>query len=185
MHGKVLSNHVQLRATVPSSGSFNLGSDAHERASAGKGGSKFLYGTVPNDVKVSSDSLNEQNRGPRTNKSENQLVVKAYTTRAGNVNAQGNIVIHADEYNRDDFVLDLLNAKFFVIKSYSEDDVHKSMKYNVWSSTPNGNKKLNSAFEDAQRIAAGNPRGCPVFLFFSVSDYYSQVWSVFKHVAKL
>ncbi|XP_075085695.1 YTH domain-containing protein ECT4 isoform X2 [Nicotiana tabacum] len=169
MHGKVLSNHVQLRATVPSSGSFNLGSDAHERASAGKGGSKFLYGTVPNDVKVRSDSLNEQNRGPRTNTSENQLVVKAYTTRAGNVNAQGNIVIHADEYNRDDFVLDLLNAKFFVIKSYSEDDVHKSMKYNVWSSTPNGNKKLNSAFKDAQRIAAGNPRGCPVFLFFSVN----------------
>ncbi|KAL2528279.1 uncharacterized protein Fot_20880 [Forsythia ovata] len=62
-----------------------------------------------------------------------------------------------------------MNAKFFVIKSYSEDDVHKSIKYNVWSSTPNGNKKLNAAYEDAQRIAAGDSRGCPIFLFFSVN----------------
>ncbi|XP_059280852.1 YTH domain-containing protein ECT3 isoform X2 [Lycium ferocissimum] len=167
-HGKALSNHVQLRASVPSSNdSSHLGSGAHERVSAGKGG--LLYGRVPNDVNVSPDSLNEQNRGPRTNRSKNQLVVKAYTSRAGNVDAQGNIVIHADEYNRDNFQLDLLNAKFFVIKSYSEDDVHKSIKYNVWSSTPNGNKKLNSAFEDAQRVPAGDPRGCPVFLFFSVN----------------
>ncbi|KAJ8573975.1 hypothetical protein K7X08_010486 [Anisodus acutangulus] len=159
VHGKALPNHVQLRTSVPSSnGSSHLGSGAHERGSAGKGGPKFLYERVPNDVKVSPDSLNEQNQGPRINRSKNQLVVKAYTSRAGNVDAQGNIVIHADEYNRDDFQLDL-----------SEDDVHKSIKYNVWSSTPNGNKKLDSAFEDAQRVAAGDPRGCPVFLFFSVN----------------
>ncbi|KAJ8528903.1 hypothetical protein K7X08_030643 [Anisodus acutangulus] len=171
VHGKALSNHVQLRASVPSSNSSShLGSGAHERGSAGKGGPKFLYERVPNDVKVSPNSLNEQNRGPRTHRSKNQLVVKAYTSRAGNVDTQGNIVIHADEYNRGDFQLDLPSAKFFVIKSYSEDDVHKSIKYNVWSSTPNGNKKLNSIFEDAQRVVAGDPRGCPVFLFFSVNS---------------
>ncbi|KAL2552649.1 putative high-glucose-regulated protein [Forsythia ovata] len=51
----------------------------------------------------------------------------------------------------------------------NEDDVHESIKYNVWSSTPNGNKKLNNAYEDAQRIAAADSRGCPIFIFFSVN----------------
>ncbi|KAL0388933.1 UNVERIFIED_CONTAM: YTH domain-containing protein ECT2 [Sesamum radiatum] len=73
------------------------------------------------------------------------------------------------KYNKVDFPADYVNAKFFVIKSYSEDDVHKSIKYNVWSSTPNGNKKLNAAYEDAQKIAAGGSQNCPIFLFFSVN----------------
>ncbi|CAH1445232.1 unnamed protein product [Lactuca virosa] len=41
-------------------------------------------------------------------------------------------------------------AKFYIIKSYSEDDVHKCVKYDVWSSTPNGNKKLDIAFLEAE-----------------------------------
>lgn len=87
----------------------------------------------------------------------------------GDGNEQGNIVIYTDQYNKEDFSLDYENAKFFVIKSYSEDDVHKSIKYNVWSSTPHGNKKLESAYEDAQKIAAEKSGVCPIFLFFSVS----------------
>ena len=97
-------------------------------------------------------------------------MVKAYTSKAEYSDAEGNIIIYTDQYNKDDFPIDYVDAKFFVIKSYSEDDVHKSIKYNVWSSTPHGNKKLESAFEDAQKIAAGKPSGCPIFLFFSVSS---------------
>ncbi|KAH7513577.1 hypothetical protein FEM48_Zijuj12G0215000 [Ziziphus jujuba var. spinosa] len=71
----------------------------------------------------------------------------------GHTNAQGNIIIHTDQYNKDYYPVEYADAKSFVIKSYSEDDVHKGIKYNVWSSTPHGNKKLNNAYEDAQRIA--------------------------------
>ncbi|CAL9109998.1 unnamed protein product [Musa acuminata var. zebrina] len=81
----------------------------------------------------------------------------------------GCIIISPDDYNKDDFPVNYPDAKFFVIKSYSEDDVHKSIKYNVWSSTPNGNKRLNSAYEDAQIKSAGKSRKCPVFLFYSVN----------------
>jgi hypothetical protein len=35
---------------------------------------------------------------------------------------------------------------------------------------PHGNKKLDRAYEDAQRIAAEKLRICPMFLFFSVSS---------------
>ncbi|PWA91642.1 hypothetical protein CTI12_AA088980 [Artemisia annua] len=63
----------------------------------------------------------------------------------------------------------ILVQAFFVIKLYSEDDVHKSIKYNVWSSAPNENKKLNSAYEEAQKISIGDLKGCPIFLCFSVN----------------
>eukprot|EP00850_Spirogloea_muscicola_P015271 SM000115S23950 [mRNA] locus=s115:291818:293258:- [translate_table: standard] len=46
-----------------------------------------------------------------------------------------------------------------------EDDVHKSIKYGVWASTPNGNRRLDDAYREAQATTGG----CPVFLFFSVN----------------
>ncbi|KAL0335276.1 UNVERIFIED_CONTAM: YTH domain-containing protein ECT4 [Sesamum radiatum] len=61
------------------------------------------------------------------------------------------------------------DAKFYVIKSYSEDDVHKCIKYDVWSSTPNGNRKLDAAFREADAKTSETGTKCPVFLFFSVN----------------
>ncbi|KIO34821.1 hypothetical protein M407DRAFT_63820, partial [Tulasnella calospora MUT 4182] len=52
--------------------------------------------------------------------------------------------------------------RYFVIKSYTEDDVHKSLKYEIWSSTEPGNKRLDKAFKE------NNGRG-PIYLFFSVN----------------
>ena len=134
---------------------------------------------MPNGGNGSSDVLGEQNRGPRVGRSKHQLSVKAYTTMAGDGNEQGNIVIYPDQYNMEDFPLGYENAKFFVIKSYSEDDVHKSIKYNVWSSTPHGNKKLENAYEDAKKIAAEKSEVCPIFLLFSVSVHYLDTINVF------
>ncbi|KAG5011680.1 hypothetical protein JHK82_023872 [Glycine max] len=133
---------------------LNLALPAVHRSAAAKLRPKLHNGkVVPNGGNGSSDVLGEQNQGPRVSRSKHQLSVKAYTTMAGDANEQGNIVIYPDQYNKEDFSLDYENAKFFVIKSYSEDDVHKSIKYNVWSSTPHGNK-LENAYEDAKKIAA-------------------------------
>lgn len=74
-----------------------------------------------------------------------------------------------DHYNLSDFQTEYENAKFYVIKSFNEDDIHKSIKYNVWTSTRYGNKKLNAAFCDAEANASETSMKCPVFLFFSVS----------------
>jgi hypothetical protein len=52
-------------------------------------------------------------------------------------------------------------SQFFVIKSFSEEDVHKSIKYNVWSSTKTGNQTLNTAYTLTKE------RGGDVYLFFS------------------
>lgn len=169
-NGRVSSHRTQLKVSLPVSNAFSdFGANVYGHAAVDKLRPKFQYSRSSNVVNGSPDLLSEQNRGPRTNKSKNHISVKAYATKAGDGNAQDSIIIYTDQYNKDDFPVDYLNAKFFVIKSYSEDDVHKSIKYNVWSSTPNGNRKLDNAYADAQKIASGDPSGCPIFLFFSVN----------------
>lgn len=74
-----------------------------------------------------------------------------------------------NKYNKPDFQTKYEEAKFFMIKSFNEDDIHKSIKYNVWASTPRGNEKLDAAFQDAQRLTSKGSK-CPIFLFFSVSN---------------
>ncbi|KAL6636774.1 hypothetical protein ACP70R_024346 [Stipagrostis hirtigluma subsp. patula] len=105
------------------------------------------------------DGLNELKRGPRSGLFKNQQGSEAAVVRDGS-----NAVVQ-DQYNRADFVETYSDAKFFIIKSYSEDDVHKSIKYSVWASTPSGNKKLDAAYLEAQEKSSS----CPVFLLFSVN----------------
>ncbi|KAL1921396.1 uncharacterized protein VTP21DRAFT_11112 [Calcarisporiella thermophila] len=64
--------------------------------------------------------------------------------------------------NPPHFDLNPVNARFFVIKSYTEDDVHKSLKYDIWASTEIGNRRLDKAFRE-------NENKGPIYLFFSVN----------------
>ena len=48
--------------------------------------------------------------------------------------------------------IDWSACKGFVCKSFSEDDIHKSIKYGKWSSTPRGNAKLSEAFQQQQQL---------------------------------
>lgn len=65
-------------------------------------------------------------------------------------------------YNPKELNLNVKGARFFIIKSYSEDDIHRSIKYAIWCSTEHGNKRLDTAF--MEREGKG-----PVYLFFSVN----------------
>jgi len=66
------------------------------------------------------------------------------------------------KYNPRDYNLNPKNARFFVIKSYSEDDIHRSIKYGIWCSTEHGNKRLDDAFKSQEGKG-------PVLLFYSVN----------------
>ena len=48
--------------------------------------------------------------------------------------------------------IDWSACKGFVCKSFSEDDIHKSIKYGKRSSTPRGNAKLSEAFRQQQLL---------------------------------
>uniref|UniRef100_A0ACD6A8P8 Uncharacterized protein n=1 Tax=Avena sativa TaxID=4498 RepID=A0ACD6A8P8_AVESA len=115
------------------------------------------------------DGLNELKRGPRSNpiKTEQGTGAADVATAKGQElpTSDASDAVVKDQYNKADFVETYSDAKFFVIKSYSEDDVHKSIKYNVWASTPNGNKRLDAAYQAAKDESSNSP----VFLFFSVN----------------
>merc|ERR1719228_1526837 len=71
-----------------------------------------------------------------------------------------------NEYNPKSFDMSPKYARYFVIKSFSEDDIHRSIKYEIWCSTDHGNKRLDAAYK-AQKSAT-NGQG-PIYLFFSVN----------------
>ncbi|KAM0910726.1 hypothetical protein ACQ4PT_013962 [Festuca glaucescens] len=109
-----------------------------------------------------SEDIRDQVCGPRANKLNN---ASTPTTKKDILSP----LVRRDQFNRSDFSVQYEHAKFFMIKSYSEDNIHKGIKYNVWASTPNGNNKLDAAFHDAQALTEEKGTKCPVFLFFSVN----------------
>ncbi|KAL5216539.1 hypothetical protein ABZP36_007940 [Zizania latifolia] len=111
--------------------------------------------------KGSLEFLNEQNRGPRAIKPKKEVNSSSTEDR----NRKTALIIDPILYNQPDFVIKYEDAKFFVIKSYTEDHIHKSIKYGVWASTASGNRKLNAAYCEAKE----REHHCPVFLFFSVN----------------
>ena len=52
------------------------------------------------------------------------------------------------------------HARMFVVKSFTEDDVHKAMKYGIWTSLPHNNRTFSAAWEG--EIG-------PVYFLFSVN----------------
>lgn len=67
-----------------------------------------------------------------------------------------------NNYNPKEYDPTPKNARFFIIKSYSEDDIHRSIKYSIWCSAEHGNKRLDAAFKERDNKG-------PVFLFYSVN----------------
>ncbi|KAL5708639.1 hypothetical protein ACHQM5_019410 [Ranunculus cassubicifolius] len=97
-----------------------------------------------------SDTLHDLNRGPRS---------KGFKSNGYSITTPIRI-----QYNKEDFSVNYIEAKFFIIMSRTEDDIHKSIKYNIWTSTSNGRKTLDAKFKEAKEKS----NECPVFLFFSV-----------------
>jgi hypothetical protein len=71
-------------------------------------------------------------------------------------------LIAAKGYNPREFDTQPAQARFFVIKSFTEDDVFKSIKFEIWSSTVLGNNRLDKAFSESANKG-------PIYLFFSVN----------------
>ncbi|XP_010483385.1 PREDICTED: uncharacterized protein LOC104761914 isoform X2 [Camelina sativa] len=106
------------------------------------------------------------NRGPRSSsRVKSKISSKPGSTTDDSTSDSSTAGPNPSLYNHPEFVTEYKNAKFFVVKSFSEDNVHRSIKYNVWASTPHGNKKLDTAYRDAEKMGGK----CPIFLFFSVN----------------
>ncbi|GLT28624.1 hypothetical protein SLA2020_035430 [Shorea laevis] len=117
-------------------------------------------------IYISNDSHGiDRNRGPRALKLKAKSTSEQSFPSVNRRNDTTKSGLKHNLYNCSDFITDYENAKFFIIKSFSEDNVHKSIKYNVWASTPHGNKKLDAAYREEKEMKGT----CPVFLLFSVN----------------
>ena len=65
-------------------------------------------------------------------------------------------------YNPKEYKLNTENARYFIIKSFAEDDVFASVKNSIWCSTIRGNERLDRAFK--------SQAGSPIYLFYSVNN---------------
>ncbi|EIW84824.1 YTH-domain-containing protein [Coniophora puteana RWD-64-598 SS2] len=138
-------------------------------------------GNIPNVPPIPQQYLNQNVGGqaPRLGQQQQQQQQTAFGQQAPLQQTQGEgggqplsgfigspidvpSLIAVKGYNPTQFDTRPAFARYFVIKSYTEDDVHKSLKYEIWSSTDPGNKRLDKAFKEL----AG--RG-PIYLFFSVN----------------
>ncbi|KAL2335072.1 hypothetical protein Fmac_016285 [Flemingia macrophylla] len=144
-------------------GSFN---NKHKALSGGR---------IVDHAKKNMDGFGELNKGPRSSNGSDDksvkgpvpvtLLLRGQDLPIKSDNKEVSLVPSKEQCNGEDFPENFSDAKFFVIKSYSEDDIHKSIKYSVWASTLSGNKKLDAAYHQAKE----NPGYCPVFLLFSVN----------------
>lgn len=93
------------------------------------------------------------------------ITAKATTTKTNGDN--NNNSVDLDGINPIEFTIEkeinLEKDKFFVIKSFSAQDVYNSIRYKIWCSTEAGNVKLNDAYKEC------NQNDGNVYLFFSVN----------------
>ena len=52
---------------------------------------------------------------------------------------------------KDQVQMDWRHAKYFIVKAFDEENIHKSIKYGVWSSTYINNIILDEAFSESRR----------------------------------
>ena len=90
------------------------------------------------------------------------LPSKAFEPPAMGISPEVAALVREKGYNPAEFDTRPASARFFVIKSFTEDDVFKSIKFEIWSSTPLGNNRLDKAHKES------NAQG-PIYLFFSVN----------------
>lgn len=57
-------------------------------------------------------------------------------------------------------------ARYFIIKSFTEEDVHRAVKYKMWCSTYYGNRRLESAYDNIKKSYGDDGE---IYLFFSVN----------------
>lgn len=109
-----------------------------------------------------SFTLPTNNEFNSKSENSNKLDQPSYTKQSNiAINNIKNVQLYLSPYtypnNPNNF-----HARYFVLKSIDEDNILKSIKYSVWSSTQKGNAKLNKIYKDSLNKY-------PVYLFFSVN----------------
>jgi len=95
--------------------------------------------------------------------------------RARDYNDDGSIVEafpHLKGFNDPNFNIDSVESDdyFFIMRSSNDDNIHKAIKYHVWTSTASSNARLQEAWNDANNPSKSKPN--KIYLIYSVVNSY-------------
>lgn len=135
---QIVNNNVKGKQQPPSGGRWSRQNQGNQNSS---------NSGIDNTVAVANDSHLDINR-----MKDNSPLLKK--------------LMHKYNFNPRDLSLEWKNARFFIIKSYSEDDIFRSIKYSSWTSTEHGNRRLNDAFNEQEKTGIKTP----IYLLFSVNS---------------
>jgi len=144
-------NHLNINAKEPQA------SKPHNKNSLDNNSSNVNSSSSPNS---SFDSDSKVKMSPRTQ--------ERLTTVYGEINSTKLLVERLNlELNVNKDKLEIpRRARYFIIKSFTEEDVHRAVKYKMWCSTYYGNRRLESAYDNMKK-SYGNDGD--IILFFSVN----------------
>lgn len=73
---------------------------------------------------------------------------------------------HLEKVNDSNFNVEEVtsNAKFFIMRSSNDDNIHKAIKYHIWTTTPNGKAALREAWQSFEE----NKLDPEIYLVFTV-----------------
>ena len=128
---------------------------------SGQPGQRTLW-TANRGNRTAPPAPYSQGPGPHPGSSNSQSGGSYPKSSSEPTNATLEKLKSANQYNPKELTLNVKNARYFIIKSYSEDDIHRSIKYGIWCSTEHGNKRLDAAYRER------DDKG-PVYFFFSVN----------------
>eukprot|EP00456_Euglypha_rotunda_P062865 TRINITY_DN53063_c0_g1_i7.p1 TRINITY_DN53063_c0_g1~~TRINITY_DN53063_c0_g1_i7.p1 ORF type:complete len:181 (-),score=16.65 TRINITY_DN53063_c0_g1_i7:11-553(-) len=107
-------------------------------------------GTVPNGVGYRK-RIPQTTQTTQTQATQTQTQAETETTETGEKVQQNPIALKLG-VNPETFDINPTFARFFVIKSYSAEDVHKSIKYGVWTSTKQIGRAVQQECRDRSRM---------------------------------
>ena len=156
------NNHFSINYNYPENKNINNYRENYSRGRRFRGRKNYplVYHNIPNHR---SGYYNNYPNFPIYNKNFNNHYKQknALYRKEKYIYKEYPYLIDINENNSD--ILKEINTdcKFYVIKSFSEEDIHKSIKYGVWSSSKYGNNVLSNAFNITKE------KGSFVYLFFS------------------
>lgn len=171
----------------PYNKNFNAyyGNNSYKKSNyRGQGYNKTYGANYSNDSSYNNESYGKRyDKTTKYNSNYRKEVVDPYMAQAMLQRAEMYILTKypnlIDINSKNEKLSSIINeaSQFFIIKSFSEEDVHKAIKYGVWSSTKTGNQTLSNAF----KLCTEN--GGHVYLIFSTngSGRYSGIARMKSH----
>ena len=131
----------------------NFGASAAVKNGSSKGGKSHKNSLDNNSSNVNTSSSPTSSMDSETKVKMSPRTQERLTNVYDEINSTHRLVERLQlelEVNGPDLKIPK-RARYFIIKSFTEEDVHRAVKYKMWCSTYYGNRRLESAYDNMKK----------------------------------